>query len=204
MRLRLSSRLLDLAMAHPRLAPLRARALADAAGLVLEIGAGTGRNLPYFGPSVAHLLASEPNLDHLLLARGRSARAPVPVSFFVASAEALPLPDRSVDAVVSTFCLCSIPEVGRALAEIRRVLAPGAPYLFLEHGLCPDPDVASWQRRLAPWWRRLAGGCRLDRPIAELVRAAGFAIERLETGKLLPGPRLLAWTYLGRARAGEA
>lgn len=187
-------------MAHPRLAALRARTLSAARGTVLEIGAGTGRNLPFFGPPAVLVIASEPDCRHLALARRRLERARVPVLLLAASAEALPLPDGCVDTVVSTLCLCSIPDVPRALAQIRRVLAPGGIYLFLEHGLCSDPRVAAWQKRLTPFWRRIAGGCHLDRPIADLLIAAGFIVERLKTGPLLAAPRLLGWTYLGCAR----
>lgn len=190
-------------MGHPALARLRVGAVAEARGLVLELGCGTGRNFPlYRGPG--ELLAIDPDLGHLARARERAASAALPVHLVAASAEALPFADSTVAAVVSTWCLCSIPDLDRALAEVRRVMRPGAAWWFVEHGLCPDPAVARWQRRLTPLWRRLAGGCHLDRPIAERLAAAGFRLERLDTGKLMPGPRLAAWTYLGLARKPEA
>lgn len=200
---RLASFLLDLVMGHPTLGGLRARTLAEARGRVLELGVGTGRNLPLYGPA-AEVLAIDPDRDHLARARRRAALARARVTLLAASAEALPFPDRSLDGVVSTWCLCSIPDLPRALAEVRRVLRPGAPWWFVEHGLCPDPAVARWQHRLTPFWRRLSGGCHLDRPVAAALAAAGFRIERLETGRLMPGPRLAAWTYLGLARKPEA
>lgn len=202
----LRSRLLDLVMGHPALTELRRRTLAPARGVVLELGVGTGRNLPIYRPPVAHVFAIDPDRAHLhrARARARAGSAAVPVHLVAATAEALPFPDRAIEAAISTWCLCSIPEVERALAELHRVLRPGAPYAFVEHGLCPQPGIARWQHRLTPIWRRIAGGCRLDRPIAALIAGAGFAIERLETGKLMPGPRLAAWTYLGLARAREA
>ncbi|MDW8369372.1 MAG: class I SAM-dependent methyltransferase [Geminicoccaceae bacterium] len=200
----LRSRLLDLVMGHPALVELRRRTLARAGGLVLELGGGTGRNLPLYRPPVARVLAIDPDRAHLSRARTRAAHASVPVGLVAATAEALPFPDHAIEAAVSTWCLCSIPDVERALAELHRVLRPGAPYAFVEHGLCPEPGIARWQHRLTPIWRRIAGGCRLDRPIASLIARAGFVVERLETGKLMPGPRLAAWTYLGLARAREA
>jgi len=201
--IRLATVLLDLVMGHPALARLRAATTAEARGLVLELGCGTGRNFPlYRGP--ATVFAIDPDRGHLGVAKARAATAAVPVVPIAASAEALPFPDSSLDAVVSTWCLCSIPDLDRALAEVRRVMRPGAPWWFVEHGLCPDPRVARWQRRLTPLWQRLAGGCRLDRPIAERLARAGFRLERLETGKLVPGPRLAAWTYLGLACKPEA
>ncbi len=197
----LSSLLLDLVMGHPALGRLRDRTLEGARGLVLELGVGTGRNLQRYAAPAALVLGIEPDRGHLARAGPRARAAAVPSVLVAASAELLPFADASVDAVVSTWCLCSIPDVARALGEVRRVLRPGAPFLFVEHGLCPAPGVAAWQRRLAPLWRRIAGGCNLDRPVAELIGRAGLVIERLETGHLVPGPRLLGWTYLGLARA---
>lgn len=200
---RLATFLLDLVMGHPALGRLRARTLAEVQGRVLELGVGTGRNLALYGPG-AEVLAIDPDRGHLARARGRAAAARARVSLLAASAEALPFPDASLEGAVSTWCLCSIPDLPRALCEVRRVLRPGAPWWFVEHGLCPDPAVARWQHRLTPLWRRLAGGCHLNRPIAAALEAAGFSLERLETGRLMPGPRLAAWTYLGLARKPEA
>lgn len=200
----LSSLLLDLVMGHPALGRLRDRTLARAEGLVLELGVGTGRNLERYAAPARLVLGIDPGRGHLARARPRARAAAVPAVLVAASAEDLPLADASVDAVVSTWCLCSIPDPLRALREVRRVLKPGAPFTFVEHGLCPAPRVAAWQRRLTPLWRRLAGGCHLDRPVAELIERAGLVIERLETGHLVPGPRLLAWTYQGLARAPVA
>lgn len=197
----LASLLLDLVMGHPALGRLRDRTLEGARGLVLELGVGTGRNLQRYAAPVGLVFGIDPDRGHLARAQPRARTAAVPAVLVAASAEILPLGDASVDAVVSTWCLCSIPDVARALGEVRRVLKPGAPFLFVEHGLCPEPGIAAWQHRLAPLWRRLAGGCNLDRPVAELIGRAGLVIERLETGHLVPGPRLLGWTYLGLARA---
>jgi len=130
---RLATLLLDLVMGHPALGRLRARTLADVRGRVLELGVGTGRNLPLYGPG-AEVLAIDPDRGHLARARRRAAFARAPVRLLAASAEALPFPDSSLDGAVSTWCLCSIPDLPRALAEVRRVLAPGAPWWFVGTG----------------------------------------------------------------------
>ena len=114
------------------------------------------------------------------------------------SAEALPLEDHSVDTVVSTWTLCSIPDVQRALQEMRRVLRTGGTLLFVEHGEAPESNVARWQHRLDPLWTRLAGGCHLDRPIDTLIAEAGFAMDRLDTA-YMEGPKLLTFLYEGSA-----
>ena len=115
------------------------------------------------------------------------------------SAEAVPLEDRSVDTVVTTWTLCSIPDPRRALAEMRRVLRPGGRLLFVEHGLAPDPKVRWWQDRITPAWKRVGGGCHLNRAIAQLIEEAGFQFERLDTG-YMRGPKPMTFMYEGRAR----
>lgn len=117
------------------------------------------------------------------------------------SAEAIPLEDESVDTVVTSWTLCSIPDVQRALQEVRRVLKPSGRLLFVEHGLAPEPRVRRWQQRLTPVWRRLAGGCHLDRPVDQLIEEAGLRIEQLETG-YMAGPRPMTFMYEGVARRG--
>jgi ubiquinone/menaquinone biosynthesis C-methylase UbiE len=119
---------------------------------------------------------------------------------FEQSAEHLPLADASIDTVVITWSLCSIEDPLAALHEVRRVLAPGGSLRFVEHGLADQPALASWQRRVTPVWRRIAGGCRLDQRVDRLIERAGFNVERLEVGHLVPGPRLLTYHYLGIAR----
>ncbi len=122
-----------------------------------------------------------------------------PTEFLDASAESIPLDDNSVDTVVTTWTLCSIPDVQQALAEMRRVLRPGGWLLFVEHGRSPDPAVVRWQNRINPLWKRIGGGCHLNRPIATLIDSSGFRIERLETG-YARGPRTMTYMYEGGAR----
>jgi ubiquinone/menaquinone biosynthesis C-methylase UbiE len=135
------------------------------------------------------------------MARAQAAWVHFPVSLGEGRAEELPLDDRSVDSVVMTWTLCSVAEPARALAEIRRVLRPGGALIFIEHGRAPEAQVRGWQDRLTPAWRRLAGGCHLNRPIDQLIEAAGFRLAELETGYLVKGPRPLTFHYRGRALA---
>jgi ubiquinone/menaquinone biosynthesis C-methylase UbiE len=194
---RILPRLIDLAMRNARHEPYRRRVVSTAEGRVLEIGAGSGLNLPFYPPSVTEIVELEPHPK--LLAMARRKPCGIPLTALEGSAEAMPLDDASVDSVVSTWTLCSIPDVALALGEVRRVLKPGGRLLFVEHGLAPDANVRRWQRRLNPAWKRLAGGCHLNRPIPELVRQAGFEIDHLEAG-YSEGPRPMSFTYEGVAR----
>jgi SAM-dependent methyltransferase len=191
-------RCIDLVLSLPRFRELRPRATAGLAGRVLEIGFGSGANLAFYPREVREVLALEPSRLARRLARGRLDRALVPVRFVGSSGESIPLADASVDAVLSTWTLCTIPDVGRALGEVRRVLRPGGAFHFLEHGLAPDARTARWQRRLTPLQRRIAGGCELDRPIRALVAGAGLGIEHMEEFSLA-GSRSIFWLSLGRA-----
>jgi SAM-dependent methyltransferase len=189
---------LDRAMRHPDLAPYRRRVLAAAEGLVLEIGAGTGLNFPLYAAGPERVVALDPSPALLRRAARRRAAAAVPVSLLRAAGERLPFADAVFDTVVTTWTLCSIADPDAALREMRRVLKPGGRLLFVEHGLAPEPRVAAWQRRLTPCWRAISGGCRLDRPIDELIRAAGFGIAALDTGHM-PGPKPWTFMYQGSA-----
>jgi ubiquinone/menaquinone biosynthesis C-methylase UbiE len=191
-------RLCDAAMRNRLLQPYRDRTVSQAEGRVLEIGAGSGVNLPLYAKA-ADVLALEPDPKLIEMARPKAKAAPRPVEFLEASAEQIPLADRSVDTVVSTWTLCSIPHAVAALREMRRVLKPGGRLLFVEHGLAPTPGVERWQHRLTPVWTRISGGCHLDRPIDALVREGGFAIESLQTG-YAPGPKVMTYFYEGSAR----
>jgi ubiquinone/menaquinone biosynthesis C-methylase UbiE len=125
----------------------------------------------------------------------------MPVNFLEASAEAIPLDRHSVDTIVTTWTLCSIPQAVIALAEMRRVLRPGGKLLFAEHGQAPDAGVRRWQDRLTPVWRRIGGGCHLNRPIRSMIEGAGFRIDRIETG-YIPGPKPMSFMYEGSAWPG--
>lgn len=160
---------------------LRQRALAGAAGEVLEIGFGTGLNLPHYPAAVRRLVAVDPSTSLRSRVEARIRAAGFPVERVALPADgALPLDSGRFDCVVSTWTLCTIPDPAAALHEIRRVLRPGGRYLFLEHGVSPEPSVARWQRRLSPLQSLLGGGCRLDRAIDQVVCDGGFALERLE------------------------
>lgn len=191
-------RLIDFAMRQQALRACRERTIGGAEGRVLEIGAGSGLNLPLYGSAARSIVAVERSPQLLRLASRRAATAKVPVEFVEGSAEALPLPDASIDTVVTTWTLCSIPDAARALLEARRVLRPGGSLLFVEHGRGPEPGVRRWQDRLDPLWSRFAGGCHLNRPIDRLLREAGFRLDRLHNFRL-PGPRTHTFMYEGRA-----
>lgn len=191
--------LCDLSMRSTLLLPYRGRIVGSAEGTVLEIGAGSGLNLPLYGSCVREVLALEPDPRLLEMARRNVTRARRPVTFLDASAEAIPLESRSVDTVVTTWTLCTIPEAVRALEEMRRVLKPTGRLLFVEHGLAPDEGVRNWQNRLAPIWKHVSGGCHLNRPIRLMIERSGFRIDQIDTG-YAPGPRFATFMYEGSAR----
>lgn len=195
----LMPRLCHLAMRNERLLPYRKRVVGAAEGRVLEIGAGSGLNLPFYGPDVREVLALEPAPSLVEMARHAPHRPDLSLRFLEASAEAIPLDDQSVDTVVTTWTLCTIPQAGTALSEARRVLRPGGRLLFVEHGLSPDASVRRWQDWLTPGWRRISGGCHLNRPIRTMIEASGFHFDRVETG-YMPGPKPMTYMYEGSAR----
>ena len=171
-----------------------------AGGRVLEVGFGSGLNLPHYdAEKIDHLWALEPSETMRSLAAKRMAAAPFPIELLDLPGEEIPLDDDSADTVVITYTMCTIPDAAAALAGIRRVLKPGGRMLFCEHGRAPDEGVARWQDRLDRMWGRLAGGCHLNRDIAGLIRDAGFEIDRIETGYLRRTPRLLGFNYWGVA-----
>ncbi len=192
-------RLLDLAMRNKEATRYRKRMIPAARGRVLEIGAGSGPNLPFYGAEVAHRYALDPSEALLAMASRKRTPGGAPIEFLRGSAEEIPLESRSLDTVVTTWTLCTVPDAPRALREARRVLKPDGTLLFVEHGLAPDPPVERWQRRLNRPWRRVSGGCNLDRRIDRLIREAGFAILELEN-EYAKGPRPFTYTFLGRAR----
>ena len=188
-----SARLLDLAMRNQFLDPYRRRAIESAYGLVLEIGVGSGLNLSLYGRAVGRFVGLDTSSELLRLARSRVAHSLVPVSLVRASAQHVPSADAAFDAVVMTWTLCSIPNPIAALIEMRRVLKPGGRLLFVEHGLSPEIRIARWQHRLTPYWKRVGGGCHLDRKMDDLIRAAGFQVDAVETG-YMKGPK--PWTFM--------
>ena len=181
-------RLLHMVMQQEAMVRYRRRVIGAAEGRVLEVDIGSGLNLPLYGPPVRAIIGLDPSPELLLMARERAATAPVPVELLEASAETVPLDDASIDTVVTTWTLCTIPDAPRALSELRRVLQPGGALLLAEHGRAPEPGVARWEDRLDPLWRRLAGGCHLNRKIDDLISGSGFRIDAL-TNARLPGLR---------------
>ncbi|WP_428534001.1 class I SAM-dependent methyltransferase [Rhodopila sp.] len=196
---RILPHLVHLAMRQDALLAYRRRVIGAAEGRVLEIGIGSGLNLPLYGSTTRSVIGLEPSPELLRMARERTAEARVPVQLLEASAEAIPLATASIDTVVTTWTLCTIPDAQRAVAELRRVLKPGGTLLFVEHGRAPEPSVARWQDRLDPLWRLVAGGCHLNREIDRLISAGGFRLDNL-THARLAGPRTHTFLYQGRAR----
>ena len=191
-------RLLDLAMRNRLLDDYRQRTIETARGLVLEVGVGSGLNLPLYGRAVTRVIALDPSPELLRLASRRAADVVISVSLLRASAEDLPPADAVFDTIVMTWTLCSIPNPMAALTEMRRVLRPGGRLIFVEHGLSPEIRTARWQRRLTPYWKRISGGCHLDRKMDELIRSAGFEIDAVETG-YMKGPKPWTFMYQGSA-----
>jgi ubiquinone/menaquinone biosynthesis C-methylase UbiE len=194
--------MLDLSMRQKVLRPFRDRVIGAAEGRELEIGIGSGLNLPLYRGNVRSVIGLEPSSELLRMAGRKVTAASVPVEFLEGSAEAIPLEDDSVDTVVTTWTLCTIPDVDRALGEVRRVLRPDGLLLFVEHGRAPEPGMARWQDRLDPIWCRIAGGCHLNRQIDSLIGSAGFRFVKLETTRI-PGPRTHTFLYEGLARAAK-
>lgn len=167
---------------------------------VLEIGFGSGLNLPFYPSSVKQLLAVDPAVLGRKLAGKRLDEVSFDVEFVGLDGQSIDLPDNSVDSALCTWTLCTIPDAERALHEVKRILRPGGALRFVEHGRHPEASVARWQDRLNPVQTFLAGGCNLNRPIDSIVQAAGFELEELETFAM-PGPRWITWSYLGTGRA---
>ncbi len=178
---------------------IRARVTAPLAGEVVEVGFGTGHNLPYLPATVTRLLAVEPSEANIRVATARVAAAAIPIDFIAPDAQRLPLRDDSVDAALCTWSMCSIPDPVAAVAEVRRVLRPGGKLHFVEHGAAPDVSVRRWQGRLNGVQRRLMGGCTLDRDIAELLRLGGMAVTHLMRYYAPGGPKVFAAMYEGTA-----
>lgn len=191
--------LCDLTMRWPRIENLRHELLAEVGGEILEIGFGTGLNLAHYPRHVRKITVVEPNPGMQRRAKRRMAQSAIEVDLRLAGGERLPFDAGAFDCVVSTFTLCSIDEVGQAIGEFHRVLKPGGRFLFLEHGLSPDPQVQKWQRRLNWLQQPLAGNCRLDRDIRRLVSSAPFANIAASEFYLEHAPRAYGYLYRGAA-----
>lgn len=185
----------------PPIEKLRRQLVPLAEGTVLEIGVGSGPNFPYYDPArVNKLYALEPNAGMVRRAENRREQTRVDIEFVNLPGERIPLDDGSIDTVVSTFTLCTIPGVTDAIKGVERVLKPGGRFVFLEHGVAPDPSVRRWQERTAPFFRWAFEGCRVTRNIPSLIRGGGFEIEEMNTGYLAPFPKCGSYCYWGVAR----
>jgi SAM-dependent methyltransferase len=195
---RILPRLTDAVMDRGEFAAIRARVSAGLSGEVLELGFGSGLNVPHYPDGVSRVLAVEPAAAARKLAARRVTMSAVPVEYTGLDGQHLPVGAGSVDHVLVTWTLCTIPDAAQALREVYRVLRPGGSLHFAEHGRAPDPRVRRWQDRLTPLQRRLAGGCHLNRPIADLVAASGLTLTRLDN-YYVRGPRPFGYTFEGAA-----
>ncbi len=178
----------------------REKVVPAAEGRVLEIGMGAGPNLRFYDPAkVSHVWGLEPSIGMRRKAQSNVDASPVPVEFIDLPGEEIPLDDNSVDTVVLTYTLCTIPGAVEAVKGMKRVLKPGGKLLFSEHGAAPDEAVAKWQRRIEPIWKPIGGGCHLTRKIPDLIRQGGFEIEQMDMMYLPNTPRPMGFNYWGSA-----
>jgi ubiquinone/menaquinone biosynthesis C-methylase UbiE len=192
-------RLIDRTMQNHLAVAERTKFVPLAAGRVLEVGIGSGLNIPFYSRDVTALVGLDPSVALWQLARQRRAAAPFPVEYIGLSGEQIPLEDKTFDTVVTTWTLCTIPNPVAALKEMRRVLKPDGRCIFVEHGRAPDRRVQVWQNRLNPLWRRITGGCNLNRVIDTLIADAGFHISQIDMG-YIKGPKPFSFLYKGLAR----
>ena len=170
-----------------------------AQGRVLEIGIGTGLNIPFYDASqVSHLWGLEPSAEMWAIAQKNAKEHQMDAEFIQSGAESIPLDNNCVDTVVMTYTMCSIPDINAAMDEIRRVLKPGGKLIFCEHGAAPDENIRRWQNRLNPVWKKFSGGCNLNRPVPELLELSGFKCSDLQT-MYLPGWKPASFNYWGTA-----
>ena len=172
-----------------------------AEGVVLDIGIGSGLNIPYYNKSkIEHLYGLDPSVELLNLAKPLAQKNELEIEFLQCGAEAIPLPNNSVDTVVITYTLCTIPDTQLSTKEIIRVLKPSGKLLFCEHGIAPDINVAKWQKRINPIWNKIAGGCNLNRDIPKLIRSSGLKISKMEEMYIPSTPKFAGYNYWGVAK----
>jgi ubiquinone/menaquinone biosynthesis C-methylase UbiE len=197
---RVLPRMLNVFMDTKAVREQRQQCLKQVSGDVLEVGFGSGLNLPYYPAGVTKVVGVDPSHTAAKLARKRIAASPFAVEFVGLSAEKIPVADTSFDSIVTTFTLCTIPDVGHALREMHRALKPGGRLYFVEHGRSTDPAVERWQQRLNGLQQKMFGGCHLDRRISQLIADAGFEIEQVENGYLKGAPKFGGYLYRGVAK----
>ncbi len=172
-----------------------------AEGTVLDVGIGSGLNIPYYNKSkIECLYGLDPSSELLNLAKSLAKKNELEIEFIECGAEAIPLPNDSVDSVVITYTLCTIPDTKLSNQEIMRVLKPNGKLLFCEHGLAPDINIAKWQKRINPIWNKIAGGCNLNRDIPKLIKSSGFKISNMEEMYLPSTPKFAGYNYWGVAK----
>ena len=172
-----------------------------AEGVVLDIGIGSGLNIPYYNKSkIEHLYGLDPSVELLNLAKPLAQKNELEIEFLQCGAEAIPLPNNSVDTVIITYTLCTIPDTQLSTKEIIRVLKPSGKLLFCEHGIAPDINVAKWQKRINPIWNKIAGGCNLNRDIPKLIRSSGLKISKMEEMYIPSTPKFAGYNYWGVAK----
>ena len=172
-----------------------------AKGIVLDIGIGSGLNIPFYNKSnIDHFYGLDPSEELLKIAKSLAKKNELEIEFLQCGAEAIPLPDQSIDTVLITYTMCTIPDIKLSNSEIMRVLKPGGQLLFCEHGLAPDKNIAKWQRRINPIWRMIAGGCNLNRDIPKLITSSGFKISNMEEMYLPSTPKFAGYNYWGVAK----
>ena len=197
---RIVPRLIDAGCSTGPILKQREKVVPAAKGRILEVGMGSAINLPFYDVDKVEMVwGLEPSEGMRRKAEPRLANAPFPVEWLGLPGEEIPLDDNSADTVLLTFTLCTIPDFAKALAQMRRVLKPGGQLLFAEHGAAPDENVRKWQDRVNPLWKRLAGGCNINREMPRLIEEAGFKIESLESMYLPGTPKVAAFQYWGHA-----
>jgi len=172
-----------------------------AEGTVLDVGIGSGLNIPYYNKSkIKYLYGLDPSIELLNLAKPLAKKNELEIEFLECGAEAIPLPNDSIDTVVITYTLCTIPDTQLSNEEIMRVLKPNGKLLFCEHGLAPDINVVKWQKRINPIWNKIAGGCNLNRDIPKLIKSSGLKIINMEEMYLPSTPKFAGYNYWGVAK----
>jgi len=195
--------MINLACGGKPIARQRKKVVPLAEGRVLEVGMGPGLNIPFYDPERVEMVwGLEPSEGMRRKAQPNLEKAPFPVEWLGLPGEQIPLDDKSADTVLLTYTLCTIPDFRAALAQMRRVLKPGGKLVFCEHGRAPDANVQKWQDRINPLWKRIAGGCNVNRPVATMLEEAGFVVRQIDTMYLPQTPRVAGFNVWGWAEHG--